>query len=110
MKDESLEIAEFLLANGNNGTAAIEVALVLENRMRKLAKKNKIPPKKRDNIPSLNMRLANKGIYGKLIQDQIQRWNDLRNSAAHARLNEYDKRQVARFLAWTKGFLEKYPS
>ena len=110
MKDDPLEIVEFLLATQHYDTAAVQVGLALERRLRELIIKNKIPPKNRDNIPSLNMRLVNNGIYNSLIQEQIQRWNDLRNSAAHARLNEYDEKQVARFLAWTKGFLEKYPS
>jgi len=103
-----LEMAEHLLENGYKDAAASLIGAVLENGLRKIAEKHNVTVKRDDNINSLNTKLADKGIYNRLIQKQIQAWKDIRDAAAHGKFNEYDADQVKLMLEGVKKFLAEY--
>ena len=105
-----LEMAEHLLESRHKDPAALLIGAVLENGLRKLAKKTITPLKPRDDISAVNMKLADKKIYNKLTQSQIQTWKKLRDNASHGEFDDYDDKEVKDFLVWTKGFLEKHLS
>jgi len=103
-----LDMAKDLLDNGYKDPAALLIGAVLEDGLRKIADKNKIPIKQDDDISSLNTRLADKGIYNRTVQKQIQVWKDIRNNAAHGKFNEYDSDQVRSMLEGVIKFLAEY--
>ncbi len=105
-----LEMAEHLLESGYKDPTASLIGAVLENGLQKLAEKNNIPLKPRDDISALNTKLADKKIYTRLTQSQIQAWKKLRDNAAHGKFAEYDEKDVKAFLDGTRAFLVKHLS
>jgi hypothetical protein len=103
-----LDMAEHLLENGYKDPAASLIGAVLEDGLRKIAEKNNITVKRNDNISSLNQKLADKGIYSRIIQRQVQSWEAIRNSAVHGRFNEYSSDQVKSMLEGVRKFLSDY--
>ena len=108
--NDFLEMAEHFLDSGHKDPAAFLVGAVLEDGLKKLATKNCIPLEPQNDISAVNMKLADKKIYNKLTQSQIETWKKIRNSAAHGKFDEYDKKEVKDFLVWTRDFLEKHLS
>ena len=107
---DSLEMAAYLLERKYKDPATFLIGVVLENELRKLAEKNNISIKKRDDISSVNNKLAHKGIYDIYTQRQIHAWKKLRDNAAHGKFDEYDEKQVKAFLDGTRDFLVKHLS
>jgi len=103
-----LDMAEHLLEKGYKDPAASLIGAVLEDGLRKIAEKHNVTVKHDDDISSLNTRLANKEIYNRLIQKQIQVWKDIRNSADHGKFNEYNSDQVRLMLEGVRKFLAEY--
>jgi hypothetical protein len=103
-----LDMAEHLLEKGYKDPAASLIGAVLEDGLRKIAQKHNVTVKHNDDISSLNTRLANKEIYTRLIQKQIQVWKDIRNSADHGKFNEYNSDQVRLMLEGVRKFLAEY--
>lgn len=108
--NDFLETAEYLMDQKYKDAAAVITGSTLEEHLRQLCRKNKIPdndmkngksvPKKAD---TLNNELAVSGIYNKLDQKNITAWLDLRNKAAHGHYSEYKDEQVVIML---KGVIE----
>lgn len=67
--------------------------------------KNGILVKESDDIASLNTKLADKNIYNRLIQKQIQAWKAVRDSADHGRFSLYKKEDVNAMLDGVQRFL-----
>jgi len=103
-----LDMAEHLLENGYKDAAAFLVGAVLENGLRKIAEKHNVTVKNNDDINSLNTKLADQGIYNRIIQQQIQTWKRIRDAAAHGRFNEYNADQVKLMLEGVRKFLGEY--
>jgi hypothetical protein len=103
-----LDMAEHLLENGYKEPAASLIGAVLEDGLRKIAEKNNIIVKRDDNISSLNQKLADKGIYNRLVQRQIQVWEAIRNSADHGKFNDYKLDDVKLMLEGVKNFLTEH--
>lgn len=112
-----LEMADFLLSEGYKDAAAVMGGGTLESHLRKLCDKNKIDvdissngntrPKKAD---QLNADLAKKKIYSVLDQKNVTAWLGLRNSAAHAKYNDYTKDHVGNMLQGIRTFIAHYPA
>ncbi len=109
-----LEMADHLLGEGYKDAAAVLSGGVLEEHLRKLCNKNGIDvddasgrPKKAD---TLNAVLTKAGAYEKLDQKSVTAWLDLRNKAAHAKYDEYDKAQVALMTQGVRDFLTRHPA
>jgi len=100
-----IDIAEHLLENGYKDPAASLVGAVLENGLRKIAEKYNIPIRNNDDIGSLNTKIADKEIYNRLVQRQIQAWKAIRDSADHGRFNDYKSDDVKSMLEGVRRFL-----
>jgi hypothetical protein len=103
-----LEMSEYLLNNGYKDPTASLVGAVLEDGLRRICNNNGITIKNREDISSLNSKLATKGIYNPLQQKQIQVWNDIRNNADHGNFKEYKENDVRDMLVGVRKFLASY--
>ena len=107
-----LEMGEYLLNEGYKDAAAVIIGAVLEDSLRKLSERHGLPktnPAGRPlTIDPLNIALAKKGVYNKLVQKQITTWAHIRNKAAHGEYNEYNSDQVQMMLIFVQDFTEKY--
>lgn len=63
-----------------------------------------------DDISSLNAKLADKGVYNRLVQKKIQVWADVRNNADYGEFAEYVAADVKDMLSGVEQFLLQYPN
>ncbi len=107
-----LEMSEYLLKEGYKDAAAVIIGTVLEDILRKLCDKSEILTRndkgKSLTIEPLNTALVKNDVYSRLVQKQVTTWADLRNSAAHGKFNQYDKKQVEMMLLFVQDFAENY--
>lgn len=109
-----LGMAEYLLQDENlKQPAAVLAGGVLEEHLRKLCDKHGIAtttndkPKKAD---KMNGDLRKAGCYGANEQKQVTAWLGIRNSAAHAKYDEFDEDQVRNMIDGLRSFISKSPS
>jgi len=100
-----IEMAQHLLNNNYKDPAASLAGAILENGLRQIAQKHTVETKSGDDIGSLNTKLADKEIYNRLIQKQIQAWKSVRDSADHGKFNDYKKEDVKAMLSGVQRFL-----
>ncbi len=100
-----IQMAKHLLDNNYKDSAASLVGAVLENGLRQIAQKHTIDVKSGDDIGSLNAKLADKEIYNRLLQKQIQAWKAIRDSADHGKFSEYKTEDVKSMLEGVQRFL-----
>ncbi len=103
-----LEMAEYLLDNGYKNPAASLIGAVLEDGLRRICATNNIGVKSDDNISSLNRKLADKDVYNRLKQREIEVWNKLRDYADHGHFDEYKADDVKDMLGRVSKFLSEY--
>ena len=100
-----IEMAQHLLDNNYKDSAASLIGAVLENGLRQIAQKHSVDIKSGDDIGSLNTKLADKEIYNRLVQKQIQAWKAIRDSADHGKFSEYKAEDVKSMLEGVQRFL-----
>lgn len=115
-----LEMAEHLLAEDYKDPAAVMIGGVLEAHIRKLCdSQTPVIPTSSTNAKgnlvaqtadSLNARLADAKVYSKLDQKNVTAWLGLRNSAAHGKFNDYEKKQVELLLQSVRDFVTRFPA
>lgn len=107
-----IEMSEHLLKEGYKDAAAVIAGCVLEDSLKKLAETNNIPVTNNQGkmltIEPINVELAKKEVYNKLVQKQVTAWADLRNNAAHGNFGEYNVDQVKNMLAFVTQFTATY--
>ena len=107
-----LDTASYLLANGYKDPAAVLAGTVLENGLKKIAKKNNISIQGRngreDGIGALNDKLSRQQVYNELKKRSIHAWKEIRDSAAHGKFDEYTKDDVKTMIDGISGFLSEY--
>ena len=103
-----LDMAEHLLDNGYKDPAASLIGAVLEDGLRRMCANNTLPVKSGDNISSLNQKLADKKVYNRLQQREIEAWNKLRDYADHGHFDEYNIEKVNDMLDSVRKFLTNY--
>ena len=103
-----LEMAKHLLDNGYKDPAASLTGAVLEDGLRRICTNNDITVKSDDNISSLNRKLADKDVYNRLQQREIEVWNKLRDYADHGHFDEYNDENVKSMLQGVGKFLADY--
>lgn len=103
-----LEMAGHLLDNGFKDPAASLIGAVLEDGLRRICRNNNITVKSDDNISSLNKKLADKSIYNRLQQREMEVWNKLRDYADHGHFDEYKADNVKDMLVGVGKFLSTY--
>jgi len=100
-----IEMAKHLLDNNYKDSAASLIGAVLENSLRQIAIKNSIGVKEDDDISSLNTKIADKEVYNRLIQKQIQAWKAIRDSADHGKFDDYNSEDVKSTIDGVQRFL-----
>ena len=115
--DDFLEMAEYLLSDGFKDPGAVLAGGVLEEHLRNLCVKHGVDteiqigqsmrPKKSDRM---NADLAKMAVYSGNEQKQVTAWLAIRNSAAHAKYNEYSGPDVEYLLRGLRSFLSRYPA
>ncbi|MBA7665906.1 hypothetical protein ES703_73980 [subsurface metagenome] len=103
-----LEMAEYLLEQGYKDPAASLIGAVLEDGLRRIAKNNGITIRGRENISSLNQKIADAQIYNRIIQRRVQVWNEIRDNADHGNFSGYTSDLVNEMLNGVRNFLEQY--
>ena len=103
-----LEMAEHLVEQGYKDPAAMLVGAVLEDGLKKISKNNSIKLKSKEDIGSLNNKLADAEIYNRLIQKKVNFWNEIRNKADHAEFEKYTLNDVKEMLNGVRDFLGQY--
>ena len=103
-----LEMSEHLLDNGYKDPSASLTGAVLEDGLRRICGNNNISVKSSDNISSLNQKLADKDVYNRLQQREIEVWNKLRDYADHGHFEEYKVDDVKDMLGGVQKFLSNY--
>jgi hypothetical protein len=103
--DDFLSQAEMLLDQGYHIAAASLAGAVLEDPLRKLCDVNSITYPDKTKIDILNVELAKKDIYEKLIQKEITAKADLRNNADHGKFAEVREADVKDMVRWIRRFV-----
>ena len=103
-----LEMAEHLLEQGYKDSAASLIGAVLEDGLYKIGRNNNVNVKKKDDLNTLNNKLADTGIYNRLTQKRVKVWIDTRNKADHGSFDEYDKDVVEEMFKGVRDLLGKY--
>lgn len=103
--DDFLSQAEMLLDQGYHIAAASLAGAVLEDTLRKLCDINSITYPDKTKIDTLNVELAKKDIYDKLIQKEITAKADLRNNADHGKFTEVREPDVRDMVRWVRRFV-----
>jgi len=103
-----IEMAEHLLKQGYKDAAASLIGAVLEDGLRKICLNNEIALKSKEDISSLNQKLANANTYNRLTQKKVQVWNDIRNNADHGLFDEYNRDDVEDMIKGVQDFLERF--
>ena len=95
------------LTNESKDIAAFQAGTALENGLKKIAVQNKVPVKDKDDIGSLNTKLATAKVYSALDRSQIQTWKKIRDSVTHGKFSEYSADQVKVMIDGIKEFLAR---
>jgi len=100
-----LEMAEYLLEQGYKDPAASLCGAVLEDGLRRICNGHNVTLKSREDISSLNRKLADIQVYNRLVQKQVEVWNEVRNKADHGQFSEYSAEDVKDMLRGVRTFL-----
>lgn len=103
-----IEMANHLLENNYKDPAASLIGAVLERSLRDIASKNNINIKSNDDISSLNTKIADKEIYTRITQKQVQTWKGIRDSADHGKFDDYKIEDVKEMSKGVERFLAEY--
>ena len=103
-----LDQAGHLLQEGYHVPAASLAGAVLEDGMRSLATREGIAVKARDNLQSLNSKIADKGVYNRIRQKQVSVWIDVRNAADHGRFKDFTDKDVADLIKGVRSLLSSF--
>ena len=106
--NDFLEMAEYLLAQGYKDASASLVGAVLEDGLRRICSTHGVTLSSKEDISSLNKKLADANVYNRLLQKKIQVWNDIRNNADHGKFGEYKGNDVKEMAKGVREFLEQY--
>lgn len=99
-----IEQSEALLTAGYHIPAASLAGAVLEDTLRKLCEKHKIPIPASTKIDRLNADLSRAGVYDKLVQKRITALADIRNNADHGHFDKFTKSDVEDMVKWVRNF------
>ena len=108
--NDFLERSAQLLSKGYHEPAAVIVGCVLEDGLRKLCQRNSIVLQKNAALDAMNIELAKKGVYSKLIQKNFTSLAHIRNKAAHGEWSEFSKGDVEAMIVQVRNFMEKHYS
>ena len=102
------EQAEHLLDNGYKAPAASLAGAALENGLRSIAHRNGIQVREKEDLSTLNKKLADKESYTRLVQRRVQVWTDVRNLADHGKFDDFGEKDVRDLIEGAQSFLADY--
>lgn len=108
-----LEMAQHLVTTGYKDAAAVIAGATLESHLRALCVKNGVATEHSGvhrKAEGLNADLVKAGAYSKLDQKNVTAWLGLRNDAAHANYEGYDKNQVLLLVSSVRDFITRNPA
>lgn len=103
-----LDMATHLHESGYKDAATSLCGAVLEDGLRRIIIANSIKYKRKEDINSLNHKLADAHVYSRLIQKRINIWNDIRNNADHGKFSEYTTEDVKEMIKGVSQFLTEH--
>lgn len=103
-----IEQAETLLKAGYHVAATSLAGAVLEDTLRRLCEKHRVPIPDSTKIDRLNAELARVGVYDKLIQKRITAIADIRNNADHGHFDKCRREDVEDMVKWIRSFAADY--
>ena len=103
-----LAMVEHLLEHGYKDPAASLCGAVLEQGLRQIATNRNVKLRERDDLSTLNQKLAAKGVYTRLVQKRLVVWTDVRNAADHGNFSDYSKADVAEMHQGVSSFPAQY--
>jgi hypothetical protein len=103
-----IEMARHLLDHGYKDAAASITGAVLENGLRRISEKHGLKSKNSDDLNALNQKCAQGGVYNRMVQQQLQVWITLRNSADHGHFGDYSIEDVKSMIEGVRGFLSAH--
>jgi hypothetical protein len=104
-----LGIAGRMLRDGHPGVAVALAAAVLEDVMRRSARHRRIAIRENvDDLPALNAKLAQAGVYPPAVANRIEGWAALRRNAAAATLNAAAASEVEGMLRGVRDFVNDH--
>ena len=103
-----LAMAGHLLERKYKDPAASLCGAVLEQGLRRIATKRGVKFRKKDDLSTLNQKLAAKGVYTRLVQKRLAVWTDIRNAADHGRFSEYSISDVGEMHDGVSSFLAQH--
>ncbi len=109
--DDLVDMAIYLLEQGYHLPSVAIAGAVLEDTLRKLCLKYKIPWTGDSSISKLNLELYKASIYDKAQFGQIDAWGKLRNKVDHGDFKdgaEVDRNDVRRMIDGLRDFVIKY--
>jgi len=101
-------MAEHLLDQKYFAVVPSLVGAVLEDGLRKIAKRKDLTVKHDDNIAGLNTRLFDAKAYSPLFRKKIEVWNNIRNNADHGKFELNSQQDVGQMLEGVRGFLAEH--
>ena len=108
-----LSMAEYLLSTRYKDPAAVLGGGVLEEHLRLLCNKNRIPitvGTKSKKADAMNTELTKANVYDSNQQKIVIAWLGTRNSAAHGDYSKYTEAVVQQYLAGIREFIARYPA
>lgn len=102
--DTELEQADELLSGGYYTAAAVVAGVVLETTLRQMCEDQHIAAGKLD---KMNADLAKAGAFNRLVQKRITAWADIRNSAAHGKIDQYTDEDVSSMIRDVRRFVSE---
>ncbi len=103
-----VEQADHLIEMGYLHPAASLSGAVLENGLREVAARRKVQVKPTDDLSTLNQKLADKGVYTRIQQKQVQVWAQVRNDVDHGHFENVTDAEIREMHIGVKTFLGAY--
>lgn len=103
-----LSMATHLIEHGYKDPAASLIGAVLEDALRRIAISHGLSIRERDDISSLNSRLAEAKVYNRLTQQRVQVWSSIRNNADHGKFSEYTTTLVSEMSSGVATFISDH--
>lgn len=108
LKADFLETAQHLTDEGQKDPAAVLGCIVLEDTLKRLAKKHSIDNASDKEMSVVAGLLLSSGILEKATNQTIQGFKGLRNAALHAQWSEVSLESVKLLLVFLPAFIEKH--
>lgn len=104
--DDFLDNAASLHKSGQLEGSAVLVSAVLEDTVKKIARKNQLAPAPTLE-PAIND-LVSAGVFTPVMAKRVKAWAAVRTAAFHARWNEIDLKAVGEAIAGTRELISDY--